>query len=143
MPSYRCPHPAHSGPAVLLKSNNDQVFECEHSHRFFKRVEGGALHLVDLISGQTFPLLAHDGAAPAGEPPGLQLNFMTDVPRVADDLDFNDLSLTAAEWRLLSKVDGRSTIEEVRLLSGLRAEDAERMVRRFVASGLLEIRSKR
>ncbi len=143
MPSYRCPHPAHSGKAVLLKSNNDQVFECEHSHRFFRRVDGESFLLVDLISSDAF---AADPLGDTEDPSGgarRQLNFMTDVPRVRGDLDFNDLSLTAPEWKLLSKVDGRSTIEEVRLLSGFRAEEAERIVRRLIEANLLEIRSRR
>ena len=61
----------------------------------------------------------------------------------AQCLDFNGLSLEAQEWKLLSKVDGRSTLEEVRLLAGLRADEAESIVGRLMEAGLLEMRARR
>lgn len=142
MASYFCPHPDHSGGEVRLKPNNDRVFECEVSHRFYFRRDGERDVFVDLISNASYPAVAvpESGEAPPDE---RQLSFMSDIPRVAGDLDFNDLSLDTKEWKLLSKVDGRSTLEEVRLLSGMRADEAERIVRRLLGQGLLEIRSRR
>lgn len=142
MPPFRCPHPSHQGEEVPLKSNNDRVFECGLSHRFYRRQEKDGTLLVDLITSDSFPAVPMKGDEdePAAAP---QLNFMTDVPRVVGNLDFNDLSLEAQEWKLLAKVDGRSTLEEVRLLSGMRAEDAEKVIRRLVDAGILEIRGRR
>jgi hypothetical protein len=140
MPLYRCPHPVHTAGAVPLKSNNDRVFECEVNHRFYRRQEGDATVLVDLISSDTYPAEAMEEEADGGR---RQLNFMTDVPRIKGSLDFDRLSLSAPEWKLLSKVDGRSTLEEVRLLASLRAEEAEKIIVRFMDDGLLEIRGRR
>lgn len=143
MASLRCPHPSHGESPVRLKSNNDKVFECAVSHRFYRRQEGERDLLVELISGDSYAAEALEAPGQEGARVEIQLNFMTDVPRVAGDLDFDNLSLTAPEWKLLAKVDGRCTLEEVRLLSGLRADEAEEIVRRLLGEGLLEIRGKR
>lgn len=141
MASFRCPHPSHGESPAALKSNNDKVFECAVSHRFYRREKEGRAVLVELITGDSYP--AEPLAAPGAGGDAVQLNFMTDVPRVAGDLDFDSLSLSAAEWKLLAKVDGRSTLEEVRLLAGLRADEAEGIVRGLLDQGLLELRARR
>jgi len=100
--------------------------------------------LVDLITSDAYDATpAETGVVERGGAPPLQLNFMTDVPRVAGNLDFDDLSLSAAQWKLLAKVDGSSTLEEARLLAGLSAEDAERVVRSLLDAGILELHRRR
>jgi hypothetical protein len=144
MASFRCPHPSHGGAPAALKSNNDRVFECPVSHRFYRREEKGRMVLVDLITSDAYDATpAETGVVERGGAPPLQLNFMTDVPRVAGNLDFDDLSLSAAQWKLLAKVDGSSTLEEARLLAGLSAEDAERVVRSLLDAGILELHRRR
>lgn len=142
MALYRCPHPSHGEHEVTLKSNNDKVYECQESHRFYRKGEGAALLLVDLISGQGFVPAEMKGD---GEPekPRPRLKFMTDVPRVLGAPDFNALSLPAAAWKLLSKVDGKTTLEEVRLLAGLKADETESLVFRLIDDGLIELRGKK
>ena len=143
MSAFRCPHPSHGESTVPLKSNNDRVFECEVTHRFYRREGEDGTLLVDLISSEPYPAVPTGDAPPAGQAGPERLSFMTDVPRVAGDLDFDGLSLEPREWKLLARIDGRSTLEEVRLLSGLSAAEAEVVVRRLLEAGLLEIRRRR
>jgi hypothetical protein len=143
MPNYRCPEPSHGVVAVHLRSNNDKVYECEASHRFFRREEAGVPSFVDLITGRAFP--AADLETPSADAPGAsrpRLNFMVDIPRTIAALDFNRISLTPAEWKVISRMDGKSTIEEVRLLSGLKADETEQLVYRLIDAGLIEIRRR-
>jgi len=142
MALYRCPHPSHGDGDVTLKSNNDKIFECQESHRFYRKGEGPSLLLVDLISGQGFVPSEMKGAEdPAAPRP--RLKFMTDVPRVVGQIDFDALSLPAPAWKFLSKVDGKTTLEEVRLLAGLKADEAESLVFDLIDQGLIELRGKR
>lgn len=143
MATLRCPHPGHGENEVPLKSSNDRVFECRDNHRFYRRGESGSEVLVDLISNESYPVVPLQGEAPSGAPPRPRLVFMKDVPCVKGDLDFDRLSLSAGEWKILSKVDGRSTLEEVRLLAGLQAEEAERLFHSLIDAGLLEVRGQR
>jgi len=143
MLTYRCPDPSHKDVSVHLRSNNEKVYECESSHRFFRREEAGVPAFVDLVSGRAFPAAALETSTEDG--PGAsrpRLNFMVDIPRTIGPLDFNRISLTPSEWKVISKMDGRSTIEEVRLLSGLKAEEAERLVHKLMDAGLIEIRKR-
>jgi hypothetical protein len=143
MVRYRCPDPSHGGGATPLKSNNDKVFECELSHRYFRRIEGDAAQLVDLISGRAFEAAAFEDH-PIGEDleERARLNFMKDVPRVRGDLDFDALQLSPREWKVISKVDGRSTLEEIRLLAGMKADEAEALFYRLLDAGIIEMRSR-
>jgi len=143
MATLRCPHPGHGENEVPLTSSNDRVFECRDNHRFYRREESGSEVLVDLISNESYPVVPLQGETPSGAPPRPRLVFMKDVPRVKGDLDFDRLSLSAGEWKILSKVDGRSTLEEVRLLAGLQAEEAERLFHSLIDAGLLEICGQR
>jgi len=143
MAAYRCPDDSHHGARVHLRSNNDKVYECEASHRYFRREENGAAIFVDLISGRAFTIESvedRQGDAPPTERP--RLNFMVDIPRTMAGLDFDLISLAPAEWKMISRMDGRSTLEEVRLLSGLKAEEAEQLVYRLLDAGLIEIRRR-
>ncbi len=143
MVRYRCPDPSHAGEASPLKSNNDKVYECETSHRYFRREEAGRITLVDLLSGRAVDASAFQdepvGEDPEGRP---RLNFMVDIPRVTGILDFDKLSLTPGEWRVISKMDGRSNLEEVRLLSGLKAVEVESILYKLMDAGLVEIRRR-
>lgn len=143
MALFRCPHPQHGSTEVPLKSSNDRIFECRENHRFYRRGEPGSEVLVDLISNESYTITTLEGEAPPGAPARPRLIFMKDVPRVKGDLDFDRLSLSAGEWKILSKVDGRSTLEEVRLLAGLRADEAERLFHSLIDAGLLEICDRR
>jgi hypothetical protein len=136
MSLLRCPHPSHGARLVPLKSNYEKVLECEDSHRFYRREEGGAQILVDLISGCSYGPETFAGSESATAP---TLNFLVDVPRTVGTLDFDRLSLSAAEWKIMSKIDGRNTVEEIRLLSGMKADEADRILRRFIEAGLVEI----
>jgi hypothetical protein len=143
MPSYVCPDASHKDRPAHLRSNNEKVYECEASHRFFRREHDGVFAFVDLISGQAFPADSFVLEPPSGEPADRpRLNFMVDIPKTTADLDFNRVSLTPAEWKVISRMDGRSTLEEVRLLSGMKAEETERLVYRLIDAGLIEIRKR-
>jgi len=143
MVTYRCPNPSHKDSPAHLRSNNDKVYECDASHRYFRREDQGVPAFVDLISGQAF-------AASSLEEPGrdeaegarTRLNFMVDIPRATEALDFNRTTLSPAEWKVISRMDGKSTIEEVRLLAGLKAEEIETLVHRLMDLGLIEIRRR-
>jgi len=143
MPRYRCPDASHSGRSFILKSNNEKIFECEESHRFFKREDGEKLLLVDLISGKKYDAgVFSDSSFTEGPTPRARLNFMVDIPKVTGVLDFNRLSLSSPEWKMISKMDGRANLEEVRLLAGLRAEEAEQILWNLMDKGLVEIRRR-
>lgn len=143
MVSYRCPHPSHAGSSVHLRSNDGKVFECAQSHRFFRRDESSQMTLVDLISGQRFDAVSFEVPPTGNGGEGkVRLDFMKDVPRVKASLDFNKLSLSFQEWKLIAKVDGRTTLEEARLLAGLKADEAERIFHSLIDAGVIEIRSR-
>jgi hypothetical protein len=143
MASYVCPDASHGDRPVHLRSNNEKVYECEASHRFFRREQDGVFAFVDLISGEAFPAASLALEPPSGEPADRpRLNFMVDIPKTTAELDFNRVSLTPAEWKVISRMDGRSTLEEVRLLSGLKAEETEKLVYRLMDAGLIEIRKR-
>ena len=142
MRAYRCPDPSHGASVVPLKANNDRVYECPDTHKYWRREEQGAALLVNLITQQAFPaqeIGAEPGGA-GGERPGF--NFMVDVPRLTGGLDFNSLSLAPAQWKVISRVDGKSNLEEVRLLAGMSATDAERVVNELIDAGLIEIKRR-
>jgi hypothetical protein len=139
MNSYRCPDPAHAGAVVALKANNDRVFECPSMHKYWRREEEGTVRLVNLVTQEAFPAEEIAGDAGAGRP---RLNFMVDVPRLTGGLDFNALSLTPPQWKVISRVDGASNLEEVRLLAGLTPPDAERVVHELIDAGLIEVRRR-
>jgi hypothetical protein len=141
MSSYRCPDAAHAGNVVPLKANNDRVFECPAMHKYWRREEAGAVRLVNLVSQESFP--AEEIPEAGGEAPArARLNFMVDVPRLIGGLDFNNLSLTPPQWKVISRVDGTSNLEEVRLLAGLTPTDAERVVYELIDAGLIEVRRR-
>ena len=113
------------------------------SHRFFRREEGETVTLVDLLGGREYDGAAFQEVPGAGEPKErARLNFMKDVPRVTGDLDFDRLSLSPQEWKLISKVDGRCTLEEVRLLAGLKDDEAEKLFYQLMDAGLIEVRPR-
>ena len=142
MSSYRCPDPGHAGEAVPLKANNDRVFECPALHKYWRREEEGAVRLVNLVTQESFPA-EEVGEAGGEQGPGRpRLNFMVDVPRLTGGLDFNALSLTPPQWKVISRVDGTSNLEEVRLLAGLTPADAERVVYELIDAGLIEVRRR-
>lgn len=140
---FRCPHPSHGSATVPLKTSKDQVLECPENHRFYRRESDGEQVVVELVTGRTHSLASMDDVSTGAPDARPSLVFMSDVPRVTGDLDFNNLSLSAAQWKILSKVDGRSTLEEVRLLAGLRADEAEDLFYSLMDAGLLEIRGRR
>ncbi len=141
MKPFRCPDPSHGDEAVALKANNDRVYECIRAHKFWRREEGGAVLLADLISGLKFAAREIEGLdqAAEGRP---RLNFMVDVPSVLGRLDFNSLSLTPLQWKLIARVDGSSTLEEVRLMAGLTPGQAEQAIYELEAAGLIEVRRR-
>ena len=67
---------------------------------------------------------------------------MVDVPRLTGGLDFNNLSLSPAQWKMISRIDGTSNMEEVRLLSGLTAPEAEKTIYELVNAGLVEVKRR-
>jgi hypothetical protein len=138
---YRCPDPSHGATATPLKANNDRVYECPAMHKYWRREEKGTVLLVNLITQQGYPAAEMEEAAEpgAGRP---RLNFMVDVPRLTGGLDFNNLSLAPAQWKVISRIDGSSNLEEVRLLAGLSPVDAERIVFELIDAGLIEIRQR-
>lgn len=140
MARYRCPDPAHAGETVPLKANNDRVYECPRLHKFWRREEAGQALLVNLITQTSYPALELAGEPePEGRP---RLNFMVDVPRVRGGLDFDALSLPAPQWKIISRIDGTSNLEEVRLLAGLSPAEAEEAIHSLVEAGLIEVRRR-
>lgn len=69
----------------------------------------------------------------------MSLNFMKDVPSMAD-VDFNRLDLSPTDWKLLSRVDGRNSLEEIRLLAGLSRDEATPVAERLFEQGIITIR---
>ncbi len=141
MRPYRCPDPSHGGEAVPLKANNERVYECENTHKYWRREEGAEVLLVNLISSERY------GAEemPSGTPDEAErprLNFMVDVPRIRGKLDFNTLSLTPAQWKVISRIDGSSNLEEIRLLAGLNATRTEQIIYELKDAGLVEVRRR-
>ena len=61
MPSFLCPHPSHADAPATLKSNNDRVFECPLSHRFYRREQEGKIVFVDLITSNAYDAAPVDG----------------------------------------------------------------------------------
>ena len=143
MSAYRCPDPIHGETVVPMKANNDRVYECPSLHKYWRREEGGAVFLVNLITQQRFEAAEIPGAGAASDAPDRpRLNFMVDVPSPAEGVDFNALTLTVLQWKLFSRIDGKANLEEVRLLAGLTPQDAERLVHELVDAGLVEIRRR-
>lgn len=142
MKRYRCPDPSHGTGIETLKANNDRVYECPRMHKYWRREEEGKMVLANLISGERFdPVEVEVGDAPGGgDRP--RLNFMVDVPRLTGGLDFNSLSLTPAQWKVISRIDGTSNLEEVRLLAGLSPPDLERTVYELVDAGIVDVKRR-
>ena len=141
MTPYRCPDPAHADNVVLLKANNERVYECPDMHKYWRREEDGTVFLANLITQERFEARQAEGVPGAsGERP--RLNFMVDVPEVKGGLDFNGLSLSPRQWKLIGRVDGKANLEEVRLLAGLTPQEAEEVVHELVGEGLLEVRRR-
>ncbi|HZI94137.1 MAG TPA: hypothetical protein VFE84_07820 [Patescibacteria group bacterium] len=141
MKPYRCPDPSHGAAVVPLKANNARVYECPSLHKYWRREESGVALLVNLITQEGFPGVEIEESASAG-PERPRLNFMVDVPCLTGGMDFNALSLAPAQWKLVARVDGTSTLEEVRLLAGLSPTDAERVVYELIDAGLIEIKRR-
>ena len=141
MRAYRCPDPSHGETIVPMKANNDRVYECPGMHKFWRREEDGVEILANLITQEKYPAREIDPVQEAGgDRP--RLNFMVDVPCLTGGLDFNNLSLSPSQWKVISRVDGKSNLEEVRLLAGLSPVDAERVVNELVDAGLIEIKRR-
>jgi len=140
MAHYRCPDPSHADLAVPLKANNDRVQECPALHKYWRREEEGKVILVNLITQQPFPAVAIETGTESDARP--RLNFMVDVPRVPAGLDFDNLSLTPPQWKVISRIDGTSNLEEVRLLAGLSPAEAEQAIHELVDAGLIEVRRR-
>ena len=64
---------------------------------------------------------------------------MKDVPSIGD-VDFNQLDLAPVDWKLLSQVDGRNSLEEIRLLAGLTREEITESAERLFARSIIRIR---
>ncbi|HEY3176106.1 MAG TPA: hypothetical protein VGK94_10170 [Candidatus Polarisedimenticolia bacterium] len=142
MKRYRCPDPSHGETIETLKSNNDRIYECPRMHKYWRREEGGNVLLADLITGETFPTEDVDLADTTLGPEKARLNFMVDVPRLTGGMDFNALSLTPPQWKVISRIDGSSNLEEVRLLAGLSPPDLERTIYELVEAGLVEVKRR-
>ena len=141
MTHYRCPDESHGETVVVLKANNDRVYECPRMHKYWKREEEGRVILADLISGNRYdPVEVPVESAEGPERP--RLNFMVDVPRLTGGLDFNSLSLSPTQWKMISRIDGSSNMEEVRLLSGLTPPEAEKTIYELVNAGLVEMKRR-
>ena len=141
MTRYRCPDPSHGEAVVPLKANNDRVYECALLHKFWRREEGGRVLLAALISGEPYPA-AEIGGDEGGAGERRRLNFMVDVPRLSGSLDFNALQLTPLQWKVVSRVDGRSNLEEIRLLAGLTAVQAEQVIYELEDLKLIEVKRR-
>ena len=141
MTHYRCPDESHGETVVVLKANNDRVYECPRLHKYWKKEEEGRVVLADLITGNRYdPVEVAVEQAEGPERP--RLNFMVDVPRLTGGLDFNNLSLSPAQWKMIARIDGTSNMEEVRLLSGLTAPEAEKTINELVNAGRVEIKRR-
>lgn len=55
------------------------------------------------------------------------------------DVDFNQVSLGPADWKVLSRVDGKSNLEEIRLLAGLSRDEVTTSVQRLFEAGIISI----
>ena len=141
MRAYRCPDPTHGTTVVPLKANNDRVYECPSMHKYWRREDNGVTMLVNLITQEGFPAVAVGDIPVEGEERP-RLNFMVDVPRLIGGLDFNSLSLSPPQGKVISRIDGTSNLEEVRLLAGMSPTDAERVVYELIAAGLIEIKRR-
>ena len=71
----------------------------------------------------------------------MKLNFMKDVPSMTE-VDFNRLDLDQVDWKLLSQVDGKNNLEEIRLLAGLDRDEAHGSAERLFNLGVIRIRRK-
>lgn len=142
MKRYRCPDPSHGDTVETLKSNNDRVFECPRMHKYWRREGAGTVTLANLISGEPFEAREVDLGDGATGPERPRLNFMVDVPRLTGGLDFNALSLTPPQWKVISRIDGASNLEEVRLLAGLTPPDLEKTIYELVDAGLAEVKRR-
>ena len=142
MKRYRCPDASHGETVETLKANNDRIYECPRLHKYWRREEEGRVVLADLITGERYdPKEIQASGEPAG-PDRPRLNFMVDVLRLTGGMDFNALSLSPAQWKVISRIDGISTFEEVRLLAGLTAADLERAIYELVDAGLVEVKRR-
>jgi len=141
MTPYRCPDPTHEGSVVPLKANNDRVYECPGLHKFWRREESGAVHLVNLITQDKYKAEEIESTGAEG-PERPRLNFMVDVPETRGGLDFNALSLSPPQWKVISRIDGRCTLEEVRLLAGMTPQEVEAIVHELTDAGLIEVRRR-
>ena len=139
MKPYRCPDPGHGEETVTLKANNANVYECAQLHKYWRREEGGAVWLVNLITQERYAAMevVMEGTQSADRP---RLNFMVDVPRLKGPLDFNTLSLSPAQWKVISRIDGKSNLEEIRLLAGMTPTQAEQVLFELEDAGLIEVR---
>ena len=138
---YRCPDPSHTEEPAPLKANNERVYECASMHKYWMREEQGVSLLVNLISSERYPAVELP-SGDAGESQRPRLNFMVDVPRIQGKLDFNSLSLTPAQWKVVSRIDGASNLEEIRLLAGLTSTQAEQVIHELQDAGLIEVRRR-
>ena len=109
-------------------------------HKYWRRENDGIVKLVNLITGEGYP--AEPGESEPGSPERPRLNFMVDVPRVRGQLDFNTLSLTPYQWKVISRIDGSSTLEEIRLLAGLTPTEAEATIHELSDEGLIDVRRR-
>jgi hypothetical protein len=141
MTPYRCPDPSHGDELSPLKANNDKVYECTSLHKYWRREKDGEILLANLITGEEFPAEPAGSEEPGG-PERPRLNFMVDVPRVKGHLDFNTLSLSPAQWKVISRIDGTSNLEEIRLLSGLTPTEAEATIHELTDKGLIDVRRR-
>ena len=141
MTHYRCPDASHGETIVALKANNDRVYECPRLHKYWKREEEGRTILADLITGAKYDPIEVPVEKTEG-PEHPRLNFMVDVPRLTGGLDFNSLELSPAQWKVISRIDGSSNMEEVRLLSGLTPPEAEKTIHELVDAGLVEVKRR-
>ena len=141
MVRYRCPDPSHGQAEVPLKANNDRVYECALLHKFWRREEEGRVLLVALISSEPYPAAEIGGVDHEAEG-RRRLNFMVDVPKLSGSLDFNTLQLKPLQWKVVSRVDGKSNLEEIRLLAGLTAVQAEQVIYELEDLKLIEVKRR-
>jgi hypothetical protein len=142
MKPYRCPDASHGETVESLKANNDRIFECPKLHKYWRREEEGRVVLANLITGERYDPKEIDASSDSAGPDRPRLNFMVDVPRLTGGMDFNALSLSPAQWKVISRIDGNSSIEEVRLLAGMTATDLERAIDELVDAGLVEVKRR-
>jgi hypothetical protein len=142
MKRYRCPDAGHGETVETLKANNDRVYECPKLHKYWRQEDEGRVVLADLITGKRYDAQEVEASGEPAGPDRPRLNFMVDVPRLTGGMDFNALSLSPAQWKVISRIDGTSTIEEVRLLAGLTAAGLERAIYELVDAGLVEVKRR-